>query len=196
MTNRTRSFEERFEANFEKADGCWEWTGTRVEFGYGQIIRDGRRLRAHRVAYEIAYGPIPDGLVVRHKCDNPPCVRPDHLELGTRADNNQDRENRGRGYWSSKTHCPKGHPYSGDNLYEHPDGSRQCRTCVNEAGRAYKEKRRQANPPKLRHLTPEQCAQIRTLWEAGGVTQRQIAERFGTSQPTVSAIINRRRKRE
>jgi len=82
-------------------DACWEWTGARTRGGYGHIGAGRRTLKAHRVAWEIANGPIPDGMVVRHKCNNPPCVRPLHLELGTHADNNRDMAARCRGRCSA-----------------------------------------------------------------------------------------------
>lgn len=69
---------------------CWEWKGARLPDGYGQFWLDGRIVRAHRFSYEAHYGPIPDGLHVMHACDNPSCVRPDHLRTGTVADNNAD----------------------------------------------------------------------------------------------------------
>jgi hypothetical protein len=78
-------------------NGCWEWRGPRHKFGYGRVSAgDSVRLAAHRVAYETWVGPIPGGQVVRHKCDNPPCINPDHLETGTSADNTQDMMKRGR----------------------------------------------------------------------------------------------------
>src|SRR5262245_2534708 len=78
---------------------CWEWTGAKHVFGYGQIGGPewGTPLLAHRVAYAFAHGPIPKGKVVRHKCDNPGCVNPYHLELGTSRDNARDAWRRGRG---------------------------------------------------------------------------------------------------
>lgn len=75
---------------------CIEFAGYKTAKGYGMIRREGKCWRAHRWAYYQAYGPIPDGMVVRHKCDNPACVNPDHLELGTQADNMADMHQRGR----------------------------------------------------------------------------------------------------
>lgn len=75
---------------------CWEWTGTRVPFGYGILIVDGKQKRAHRVAYEEFVGPIPDDALVCHKCDNPPCINPAHLFIGTHIDNAKDRNAKGR----------------------------------------------------------------------------------------------------
>lgn len=77
-------------------DDCWEWMGPPDVFGYGNIKVDGRNAKAHRVAYELLVGPIPDGLILRHRCDNPSCVRPSHLEPGTQVDNIKDRDERGR----------------------------------------------------------------------------------------------------
>ena len=93
-----RSNEERLRMRgWTVADnGCWEICGTRHRQGYGVIKVGGHDKYAHRLAYETWVGPIPDGLVVRHKCDNPPCINPEHLELGTVQDNVNDREERGR----------------------------------------------------------------------------------------------------
>jgi len=73
---------------------CIEFTGYRDTDGYGHMSVDKNDVQAHRVSYTINVGPIPDGLIVRHKCDNPPCVDPSHLELGTHGDNAQDRMRR------------------------------------------------------------------------------------------------------
>lgn len=82
---------------FDPDTGCWLWTGATCQQGYGFIKRkDGVQLRAHRVAYELAYGHIPAGLQVCHRCDNPRCVRPGHLFLGTARDNAADMVAKGR----------------------------------------------------------------------------------------------------
>lgn len=90
-----------------KGDGCWEWTGARSG-GYGTVAVGGRTVKAHRVSWEMTFGAIPDGLCVLHRCDNPGCVRPDHLFLGTVDDNNKDRaaKGRSRGVFDSSA----GHP--------------------------------------------------------------------------------------
>lgn len=90
--------ETRFWQRVEKTDGCWRWTGPLHAFGYGLIWRGGNNVGAHRISWEIHVGPIPDGLFVLHRCDNPPCVRPDHLFLGTQADNIHDMVAKGRNY--------------------------------------------------------------------------------------------------
>ena len=73
-------------------DGCWEWTGGFMVDGYGRF----KQARAHRHAWSVANGPIPSGMVICHRCDNPRCVRQDHLFLGTHADNQRDCQAKGR----------------------------------------------------------------------------------------------------
>lgn len=76
--------------------GCDEWPGARNLDGYGQIRLDGRTLGAHRIVYELLVGQIPDGMCVMHACDNPPCVRREHLSVGSHADNMRDAARKGR----------------------------------------------------------------------------------------------------
>lgn len=84
--------------NVGEDDACWTWTGTKNRTGYGYFKAPGRRhIYAHRFSYELAHGPIPDGMVACHHCDNPPCVNPAHLFLGTYSDNTQDMLSKGRG---------------------------------------------------------------------------------------------------
>lgn len=90
------SLRERFERQHTKGNGCWPWIGRLSHVGYGQIKQHYRTRHAHRVSYELNVGPIPEGMLVCHRCDNRQCVNPDHLWLGTFGDNNRDRNAKGR----------------------------------------------------------------------------------------------------
>ena len=90
---------ERLWRKVTRADGCWLWTGARCPKGYGSIGLGGYKgghIKAHRLSWQIKNGPIPEGMCVLHRCDVPSCVNPEHLFLGTVAENNRDRERKGR----------------------------------------------------------------------------------------------------
>ena len=131
--NLTPEFIARFEAKVIRDDcmpgGCHIWTGPLSSKKYGTTNLNGKNVRAHRVSYTIYNGEIGHGLIVCHRCDNPPCVNPAHLFLGTYTDNEQDKLNKGRNYQKNKTHCKHGHPYSGENLRFRSNGHRECFTC-------------------------------------------------------------------
>ena len=118
--------------------GCMLWLAYVDPDGYGRFNRGGKNGkidRAHRVSYELAYGEIPEGMVLDHLCRNRACVRPDHLEVVTKGENVL----RGIGpvaVNAQMSHCPRGHPYSGDNLYLYRGKYRRCRTCHRERSRA------------------------------------------------------------
>lgn len=110
--------EDRFWTHIRVTEaGCWEWTGKRRANGYGLTSINRRDVRAHRMAWTLSQGPIPDGLCVCHHCDNPPCVNPAHLFLGTKGDNLRDMCAKGRDskYNAKKTHCKHGHPFDESN---------------------------------------------------------------------------------
>jgi hypothetical protein len=135
-----RPASERFWEKVQKGDGCWVWMGALIK-GYGAFQQETTRtVRAHRFSYEEANGPIPSGLQICHSCDNPRCVRPDHMRVGTALDNSRDKWSRGRGSRApqglckvnaAKTHCKRGHPLAGENLRVNKSGERVCRICRN-----------------------------------------------------------------
>lgn len=88
--------EDRFWAQVDKSGECWVWTGTVTGKGYGTLTSKGKRHSAHRFSYVLANGPIPDGMFVCHACDNPRCVRPDHLFVGDNTANMRDASSKGR----------------------------------------------------------------------------------------------------
>jgi len=84
------TIEERFWAKVDHAGGCWEWTASTNSLGYGTFHVGGKMKKAHRVSYEIANGPIPDGMVIDHQCQNRGCVNPSHLRLATQKQNGEN----------------------------------------------------------------------------------------------------------
>lgn len=138
---------ERFWARVQQDDdtGCWEWTGElhySNGLGYGDLKVNKRMVKAHRFAWELLVGPIPDGLTIDHLCRNTSCVNPGHLEPVTLRVNVL----RGEGPMAinaRKTHCPQGHEYTPENtaVYRH---SRSCRACHRARSRVRYQRRMRA----------------------------------------------------
>lgn len=138
--------EERFWANIQKTETCWLWTRKLGEGGYAHIFDNGISRIAHRYAYELLVGPIPEGFVLDHVkargCNHRHCVNPDHLEIVT------DKENilRGDGLPAQnarKTHCYQGHEFNEVNTYFINNG-RSCRVCGAERSRKSRRKKKDA----------------------------------------------------
>ncbi len=114
--------------------GCFLWIGSVNSEGYGQIQIDGSSRGAHRIAYELAKGPIPNGLQIDHLCRVRCCVNPDHLESVT-AKVNTLRGKSIQARNALKTICSHGHQLNGRNLYFRPNGNRACKMCFRDATR-------------------------------------------------------------
>ncbi len=138
MSERT---EQRFWSKVNKTETCWLWMASSDHKGYGQFRLDGKNRKAHRVAYELLIGPIPDGLQIDHLCRVRHCVNPAHLEAVTCQENIRRGQT---GAWGrATTHCPLGHPYDEANTYTW-HGMRNCRTCNRECARRHYRRKKEA----------------------------------------------------
>lgn len=167
----------RFWSKVRITDGCWEWTATRNAHGYGTITVGGTKRLAHRIAWEITFGPLMDQRHVLHHCDNPPCVRPDHLFRGTQADNLRDMFGKGRGRpagFSSERQPDQTRRARGDDHWMHKHPERVAR------GSAHGKSK----------LTEDQVREIRNL-SKGGWTLARLSAEYGVRMSTLSMVIRR-----
>ncbi len=174
VLNRRTPIEERFWRRVQKTDTCWLWTGPKLPKGYGRLGSGGDSAPvklAHRYSWELHFGDIPDDREVCHTCDNPSCVKPEHLWLGTHAENQQDMSRKGR---SGATRHPERLP-RGDahGLRKHPESIL-----------------RGARNPRAR-LTEDQVRMIRQL-HAEGIAVDDLATRYEIHRVTVEGIIQRK----
>ena len=186
---------------------CWVWTASKLDSGYGQFGIGGKLRYAHRQSWEMERGEIPGNLCVLHSCDNPSCVRPEHLFLGTRRENSSDYQRKGR-LARGDAHGSRTHPERlarGD-----ANGARTRPECL-ARGDAHGSKTRpervargdrhmsRTHPERVAHgdthgnakLTAEKVREIRRRCAAGEIG-KDVGRLFGVTQAAISAVVTRR----
>ena len=149
MTTNYEKIRGRISDDATAEPGCWDAPGMPfANSGYGRVKVNYQSRLAHRVSYELAYGPIPEGLVIDHICRNRRCFRPSHLRAVTQQENTLAPGSLAvTKVLSEKTHCPQGHEYTEDNTWHEPVNGkfrrRQCRACMRARSRRKYQKRKQ-----------------------------------------------------
>ena len=197
--------------------GCWVWNWPVHPKGYASVRVDGHMRKAHRVAYESAYGPIPDGQQIRHVCHNPSCVNPEHLQAGTQTDNSRDMVAAGNQTDNSRDMVAAGNQHHQKLTW---DDAIEIRRVFGNGGisraelaRRYNVSPRNVNlivrnktfhdetyvpppPPKRRPrgslrgvLNEDLAKEIRHLYLAGGVSQLKLAEKYHLNEAIISALV-------
>ena len=157
---------ERFWNYVEKTEGCWNWTGPKIRQGYG-VFCQGRKKKtlAHRFSWRLHSGEIPKGIFVCHHCDNPSCVRPEHLFTGTAKDNNRDAIKKGRFVYNTRLGL--------------------------KAPNRIKNLPRGENHPHVK-MTEEKVLEARRLFATGKYNCKQLGKMFGLSQSGMYAVVHRK----
>ncbi len=168
---------ERFWAKVNKTSHCWLWTSA-VQSGYGVFwLGDGKSVKAHRFSYVLHFGEIPTGMMVCHRCDTPTCIKPDHLFIGTAADNMADRDSKHRQACGDRNGS-RSHPE------QRPRGA---------ANWMHKNKHllpRGENHPMAK-VSDETAAQIRQL-HTSGIGYHLLSKQFGIPKTTIARIVRRK----
>jgi len=186
----------------DNASGCWLWQGSTVNFGYGQIStkRGQSPMRTHAAMWFALYGerPSKDGLFVCHSCDVPGCCNPEHLWVGTAAQNNADRDQKGRHPHVNMTHCFRGHEFTPENsILNKTSGARTCRICYNAFFRRRNEAKRIAEGRSRRAdlLTPEIKLEVYRL-RSQGLSAPKIATLLRITKAQIHYLNHARKRRD
>ena len=182
---RSPTIQERFDNKVRRTHGCWHWIGAKTKAGYGTLTFSGLKrttTTAHRISWELAHERhVPDDNYVLHKCDNPGCVNPKHLFLGTHQDNMDDMQRKGRqskGYrrgavLKGRRHWMRSHPDKISRGEEH--------------GRANRPHRGEDNYGAA--FIKREVEAIREEYKNGGISQLALARRYGVAQTTISRVV-------
>lgn len=171
---------------------CWEWTAYLRKNGYGEMRFEGGARKAHRVSWRVNCGSIPDGGAILHKCDNPKCVNPNHLLIGTQVENMRDARIKGR-FASGDRSPSRLYPEKmmrGDNHYAklHPE---KLARGDRHGSKTHPERVVRGEQCKLSKLTSEIVLEIRRRHAKGGITHQRIADDLGLRRENVSHVIRR-----